>query len=259
MVKLKKNSFLKLRLQGKYSLAIFALVAWVVLLLSTILLYHFTHSMEIMSSTSAQMMDAGMKEQMRTRAKILVGFVAENLATPMYQYDFAMISEIVEVVRSQKDVVYVYVYEKDGRLVHDGTAKNERANTVLDDSFSVKAVAAKTVLLQESGSLLDVAQPVTLHNQQAVGGVRIGLSLATLEGEIDAMREQLQGMAKETIRYELWLILLVSLLALVAALLVAISITNRLVTPIRALARMAEQLGQGGLPLKPGQTVESMG
>ena len=136
-------------------------------------------------------------------------------------------------------MLYVFAYDKEGKIVADGTRENRYFDKVLDDRLHFNAIRAEKLLiqykekdLQAPGNVLDIAQPISLAGGERLGGVRIGFTLSAVQEKIAEAR-----------RYAL-------LLALAFALtggLVFTMMGRHMVKPINELVRGTRLIASGNL------------
>lgn len=183
---------MKLRLQARYALVILGLIIAIVLSLTTVLLFQFSQSTVSVTHTSAQVMERDLIEQLKQRGAMMARLLAENLANPLYRFDMKAIRELTKAILGQRDVVYVYVYDQQGKIIHDGHARIPLFGKILKDAISTKAVTANDLMIQVSSSVMDIAMPI-LIGETVLGGVRVGLSLNGIDKDIAGMRDQLEA------------------------------------------------------------------
>jgi class 3 adenylate cyclase len=140
----------------------------------------------------------------------------------------------------QPDVLYAYAYDKEGKVLADGTGKNRLLNTVPSDAFHRAAVNAAKPLVQHgnemgAGDRLEIVHPIHLPDGEKLGGVRIGFSLA-------AMQQRIATAKINTI-------MLGILFALVGAGISAL-IGRLLVRSIDALVKATQLIGSGHLDVR---------
>ena len=75
------------------------------------------------------------------------------------------------------DVSYVLVFDRDGRIIHDGSGDIPTFGQPMRDPFAWEAVNAEQLHTQWSDRVVDVAHPIRIGDEK-LGGVRVGLSLA---------------------------------------------------------------------------------
>ncbi len=121
-------------------------------------------------------------------------------------------ASILQKVREQPYVLYVYVYDRDGRILADGTSDDPRSSpvykTIPNDPLHLRAmketaarwsrrpvegdpwVQYKDASLLTPGNILDVAKPVALFAEEP-GGLEIGFSLAPVRDRIVETRRNM--------------------------------------------------------------------
>jgi class 3 adenylate cyclase len=132
------------------------------------------------------------KERMalEVRAASVASLLGPSLINPLYTLRFDEMRLLLRNALDQPDVLYAYAFDKEGKILADGTGKNPLFNTIPGDSFHRNAVKAQRFLLQygtESGAMgdrLEVAQPIYLPDDEKLGGVRIGFSLLPMQQRI---------------------------------------------------------------------------
>lgn len=125
------------------------------------------------------------------RAVSLVSLLGESITNHLYDLRFDEMTLLLRNVRGQPYVLYAYAYDKDGRIVADGTKKNPYLNVILNDPLHSRAIKAERPLLLQykdeqflaSGNVLDSAQPIILAGEK-IGGVRIGFTLLPVQEKV---------------------------------------------------------------------------
>jgi EAL domain-containing protein (putative c-di-GMP-specific phosphodiesterase class I)/GGDEF domain-containing protein len=184
---------------------------------------------------------AGVEQRGRTMAALM----AETLVNPVYYVDLDRIGGVARSALAQTDVLYVYVYDRDGRILHDGSRDIGRFGQTMDDAQAASVLGLREPLVQHgSGDEIDVAHPLWLGDEP-IGGVRIGLSrdssAAIATAAISALRTETEQRASERLRA-----LLLPLAGIVLILVVGLWLVARgLVAPTRQLAAHARALASG--------------
>jgi PAS domain S-box-containing protein len=235
---------MRLRLQAKYSLVILALIIAVVCILAGALSWQFGASMYALTHTSSEVMATDLLEQLKKRAAMMTRFLAENLIDPVYQNDPEAIYLLLNATRKQPDVVYVYVYDPMGKIIHDGTTENALSNQTLDDAVSQRAVATQHPFIQTTDTNLDIAVPLRTGNTP-LGGVRVGLSLERLHHDIARMATQLEHLGWQGWRRYLLITSAITAVLLISGVIMGLSVARGLIRPIRELAGYTVRIGRG--------------
>ncbi len=185
-----------------------------------------------------------------------------------YQADSNLLGQtasILEKVREQPYVVYVYVYDYNGRILADGTSDNPQASpiykTIPNDPLHLGAMEEtasrwsrpkadrgapwlqyRFPSLLAPGNVLDVAQPVALFANEP-GGLEIGFSLASVRDEILLARRNM---------------LALGLTFVLTGGVVAAVISRRVTRPIQDLVRGTQLIAAGNLDVQvhPSSTEE---
>lgn len=181
---------------------------------------------------------------LRSRGEALATELADALVNPLYYADLDQVGALVRNTSRQQVVSYVRVFDREGRLIHDGSVDIPGYGQQMQDPLAAQAIGARKLLMQWSPDVLDVTMPVMM-GQEKIGGVRVGMSLGRVrELEAGANETLLERLAEVGKRDLGWLMLLLAGLAVIATV-VAIYIQRTLVGPIRWLAQAARQIEAG--------------
>ncbi|WNH52720.1 putative bifunctional diguanylate cyclase/phosphodiesterase [Stenotrophomonas oahuensis] len=192
----------------------------------------------------------------RSRGEALARELSDALANPLYYNDLQQVGALVRNTSRQQVVRYVLVFDEDGKLIHDGSTDVADFGRPMQDPLAAGAVAARTLVVQQSPKVLDNAMPIMIGNQR-IGGVRVGMALddvQAMEQRANAtLGDRLQQVGK---RHLGWLLLMLGLL-LVIGVVVIIYVQRTLVAPIRGLAAAARQIEAGDYRPQLGQSNSS--
>lgn len=184
---------------------------------------------------------AGIEQRGRTMAALM----ADALVNPVYYSDLDRIGSIARSALAQPGVLYVYVYDRDGRILHDGSPDIGRFGQPMDDAYAAALPGRRGPLVQQGGGdAVEVAHPLWL-GEEPIGGVRVGLSRASsaqiTRAAMEALREETGQRARDRLRA-----LLLPLAGVLGIVLVGLWLIARgLVGPIRELAAHARTLARG--------------
>ncbi|CAM4248670.1 hypothetical protein CR156_12200 [Stenotrophomonas lactitubi] len=180
----------------------------------------------------------------RSRGEAMVRELSDALASPLRNNDLDQVGALVRSISRQPVVRYVLVFDDRGRLVHDGSAGVPGSGQPMTDPLAAGAVAAQSLVVQQSPTVLDNAMPIRMGNQR-IGGVRVGMALdEVLQREQAAnatLGERLQQMGS---RHLGWLLLMLGLLVVIGVV-VILYVQRTLVAPIRDLAAAARRIEAG--------------
>ena len=235
---------MNLRLQTRISVLIVGLTAILVLVLSGTLLFQFNASMEETRRSNTDAMSRALLAQAEKQGTGLARFLAESLTNHLYHYDMEVIYDLARSAREQRGIVYVYVYDDAGSVVHDGTQTLANFGTSLDDEHMVAALKSANTLTWIESEIFHVSAPI-LIGSRFLGGVRIGLSLQDITADIEATQQAL-GEISEVGRASFVIAAAIATLVLaILGILTGLVVARGLSRPIEALAGLTRQIGQG--------------
>ena len=235
---------MKLSLQLKYSLLILSLVISIVIIFAALVVPRFKSTMSDVTSLTSKTMKEALLSQLEGRARLMALLLSENLTNALYLYDLETIYALARATRKREDVIYVYIYDNDGRIINDGTKKVRLRDKVLDDEMSKNAVAARHLIVQTTPDVLDVAVPIKLHDEQ-LGGVRVGFSLIRLSTESQKLQSELGGIGSTGIRHTIQSIAVMAVGVSALGIILAIFVARGLSRPIRLLSTLSARVGRG--------------
>ncbi|GHA75815.1 GGDEF domain-containing protein [Lysobacter bugurensis] len=193
---------------------------------------------------SRETMDDMARATVRHRGTAVVAQLADALSNPLYYFDLDAVGAIERAALRQPGTRYVLVFDAEGNVLHDGSESIPTYGRRMDDALAPGAIAARRVVTQVDGHVMDVAAPIMLGPQR-LGGVRVGFDLRELRRQQDAAIDRMQTRLDALDRRQLgWVALLsAALLALGAVMLWLLQRT--LVRPIRELADSARAIESG--------------
>ncbi|KAF1692923.1 putative bifunctional diguanylate cyclase/phosphodiesterase [Pseudoxanthomonas koreensis] len=234
---------LRFGLQARFLVAM-ALVLGVVLLVLFVLLQRQQQMREETEALSREAVHRLIDSYLRDHAQSTARQLAQNLANPMYYRDLDEIGAVLRDNSRSNLVRYIWVYDLEGRLVHDGSLEIAGYGQRMDDPLAPAALGADGPQVQASPELLDASMPIMVGSER-IGGVRVGLDLKVAERFEDRNLEVLGKRMDELARRHIgWLALPLALLVLVCFL-AAWYVQRTLVKPIRWLGTSARRIEAG--------------
>jgi diguanylate cyclase (GGDEF)-like protein len=180
----------------------------------------------------------------RKRGEAVAKLLADAMTNPLYYFDLQSVGEIARSALQQPDVSYVLVFDRDGRVIHDGSGDIPTFGQPMRDAFAWEAVSAEALHTQMSEEVVDVALPIRIGDER-LGGVRVGLSLSGLKQAEQAAQAALLQRAESASRRSLSVLAALFTSLLVVGLMLAIMVSRGLVRPIRRLAQAAHDVESG--------------
>ncbi len=181
---------------------------------------------------------SAMLEEIKKRGRVMSLGLAARIADPMLALDFLRLKNMVdEVDESSDDIVYVFVQDKDGRVLSHSFKGGFPVN--LKDANQAPPGAAEHIHLleiDEGERVYDFAIPVTISHER-LGTVRLGLSQKEAQAAVSRLLFIIFGAS-----------LGAGLLAIVLGTLYAGTVTRRL----DILRKSAEEIVKGNLDVQTG-------
>lgn len=234
---------LRLGLQARFLLAM-ALVLLVVLVLLGLLLRQQQLVQRESQTISGAVIHSMVDEYLHSHGRALASSLADNLANPLYYSDLDAIGELLRDQMRDELVDYLLVFDAQGRLVHDGSTEITGFGRQMPDPLARRAVDAREPVSQATPEVLEISVPIRVGSKR-IGGVRVGLSLATANRYQQRSAERLHEQIEELSRRQRgWLWLLLALL-LGVVVVTAGWVQRTLVWPIRQLAASARRIEAG--------------
>ncbi len=240
---------MRLGLQGRFAAA----VAIGLVLLAALLYAGFRTQQagyEQLAAVSSGAMDQQAQRNLARRGQAIAQLLADALTNPVYFVDLEAIGEVARSALRQPDIDYIIVFDAQGKVLHDGSADIAAFGQTMKDEFAPAARAAKSLLVQESESRIDVTQPLFLGDD-VLGGVRIGLSRAADLAAVAAARETLERGARDLAAERARALSLPLAGLLFLALAGSWLVGRLLVKPVRQLATQARAMERGRYDAAP--------
>jgi signal transduction histidine kinase/HAMP domain-containing protein len=233
-----------LKLSVKYSATILSLIFCIVLAFASVILIQFRSEIARLNSSSAEALRQSVLKGIREKESASVRVLASTLVNPLYQLDMLKIGEIVSAVRRQPDVLYVYVFDKDRRIIIDGTKTLESYGRLLDDSLTTKSMRTAQFATEVMGDAFHVASPVKIQDE-IIGGVKIGYSVKRILSDIAKEEEDLTKNYQAVWSQQLITIGLLALAFSIMGLIVAVLVARNWSYPIILLSKLTARVGAG--------------
>lgn len=232
-------------LQTRYTMVILGLVVVIVVILSAALFLKFRTLASDMQRSSRDAMSTALYQQVHKQGIGLARSLASNMANPLYQLDIQGLRDLAMSTREQPGVVYVYVYDDSGAVIHDGTENFVEAyGTYLDDPYTQQTLKAGKSSTTKDGSLLHAAVPIAIGSK-ILGGVHIGLSLEKITADIRDGSQALTDIIQQGVVTHVFATVIVALVLSLAGIAVSVLVARSLSRPIKVLSNQAHRIGRG--------------
>lgn len=234
----------RFNLQTRYSVQILGAILVTVVGLSLVSLHELrTVAIKVQEVTN-QSFETHLEEQVIERGQVMADYLVQNLANPIVRYDMQAIRELLRTTALQQDVLFAYVFDAEGKIIHDGSPEVMTFGQAIDDILQWGVTGNLAPAPRLLGGTLHIVSPVLLGGKP-IGGVAIGMSLDLVSAEISQLRNTLEELTNRSVQSELAIAAVATLLFTLFGTLFALIAGRRLAKPIRELAEMARRVGQG--------------
>ena len=234
----------RLNLQARYTVQIAIIIAVIAVSLTLLSAMHFRSMAKEISGVTSDSFATHLHDEVRERGWVLDRNLAPNLAIPLLRLDMRAMREQLQATIAQQDVMFAYVYDVNGKIVHDGSDEVSLYGQNIDESLGWPASKLLRAHQRVVGGVLHVVSPVLLGDK-TMGAVAIGVSLDSANAKISELEEDIEVLHSKNRRDELRVAGLFTVLSLVLGSLFALFAGYRLAKPMRVLARQAQRVGQG--------------
>ena len=234
----------RLNLQARYTVQIVIIIGVIAVSLTLLSAMHFKSMANEISGVTSDSFATHLHDEVRERGWVLERSLAPNLAIPLLHLDMRAMREQLQATNAQQDVMFAYVYDVNGELVHDGSDEVSRYGQHIDESLGWPASKLMRANQRMVGDVLHVVSPVLLGDK-TMGTVAIGVSLDSANARIFELEEDIEVLHAENRRDELRVAGIFTFLSLALGSLFALFAGYRLAKPMRVLARQAQRVGQG--------------
>ena len=221
-----------------------ALIFCIVLTFAAVILIQFRSEIARVNATSSATLRESLLGEIRKKEEVSVRVMAAALTNPLYQLDMLKIGELVAAFKKRPDVLYVYVYDENRRIIHDGTSDLVLYGKVLDDILTVNSTREQKLFTQFNGDELELSAPITILDDK-VGGVRVGYSLKTLLGYIADQQGDLDREYRAVAAQELHTMVIIAIGFSLAGVILAVILARSWSKPIIMLSSLTARVGRG--------------
>ena len=221
-----------------------ALIFCIVLTFAAVILIQFRSEIARVNATSSARLRESLLGEIRKKEEVSVRVMAAALTNPLYQLDMLKIGELVAAFTKRSDVLYVYVYDENRRIIHDGTSDLLLYGKVLDDPLTVNSTREQKVFARFNEDELELSAPITILDDK-VGGVKVVYSLKTLLGYIADQQGNLDREYRAVAAQELHTVVLIAIGFSLASVILAVILARNWSKPIIMLSSLTARVGKG--------------
>ncbi|MFC1503407.1 EAL domain-containing protein [Pseudomonadota bacterium] len=238
-----------MRIRYQYFIVISLLLFLMFSMTSVILSHQVDKGISNMRLESERVLRQAIIEQYEQRGYQLAAMSAGALTNPLILNDVDAIGELIYALHAEYDIAQIYVYDKTGSVLHDGTSEVILSGSNILDLQSDLTVIPDNLVAHHERDFIHVFAPVTIFNE-AIGGIYISLPLTSLTTQLDNFQAVLLANG-QTIRSESHQSLLIMGTALIVfSLFVSLFFSKSLSAPIIDLTKQLLRVGRGDYETK---------
>ena len=197
-----------------------------------------------LTKVSSELMNENLRNNMKKRGTGLSELIAENLINPLYNNDIAEIDSLVSNVKQNQNILYVCVYDSDGKIIEEEPDNLNDINNLNIENFVMNPIEnRKLKILDINNKVLDIYYPISLDDLH-LGGIKIGLSLDDINQNITLMENKLTSIKDSSLNKFIFLIFFTALLMIIVGIIMSFKVSAYLINPIKEVSRYAVKIGQ---------------
>lgn len=247
---------MKIGLQARFWLSLTALIAVFSLVVSGIFMTKTRAVHHEMLSASKQLSSSRLLSEVQMQNEALVQLIAEQLVNPLYFNEFETVRNFSTSVLDREDILYIYVFDPNGKVIHDGTETLEAFGEVLHDPQFQQALNEKRLVSITQGPILHTTVPV-MAGSKLLGGVRVGLSLKDIRNTALEIENNLTDISSRSTDSLINSTVLLMVGMALVGIIVGILMFGGVVKAILTLRRVMQDVGRGryeagfiGIPMR---------
>jgi signal transduction histidine kinase len=232
------------KLQTKYSLTILALIVCVVVAFTAIIFWQAQVTFRELNKETSQAIENAMFSELEEKQKLLVRVLATALTNPVYQVDMVKIEELIRSVKEHYDVQFVVVYDREGRVIHDGTKELALYGSLVRSISSKKLLVDKRLVVDNTGNRTSIDVPIFISDE-LLGGVSVGFSRDTIVSAIKKRKDYFLSLAERDSQKELAVMFSGALFFSLIGFVVSVFLGRTWSKPIQILSSLTAKVGRG--------------
>lgn len=133
----------------------------------------------VLTALAVRAQSERLRHELEERSKLVATVVAANGTDAMALLEVGVLRSMIAEVRRQENVVDLFVFDDEGRILTDGTVRNPRRHRLVGEAVRRHAAGSDELLVEFRGDVVEVTKPVVLGDRR-LGGVTLSYSLVGL-------------------------------------------------------------------------------
>lgn len=239
---------MQFRLRTRYVLTLVALVAMMTAFMLVTQRATFDRVVSGFEVENLARLDAVLTENARKQAVQTSRITADRLLEPLFAEDISVVGNIIRPLVEREDVRAVVVYDRDGKVFHDGSQKLPSFGDPAPGDVQ-SAMADLSSRVATNAFDLRVIEPIAADGY-LFGAIAVTFNARYIGAEVGAMQVELSKVADSALG-ELELRLgIAGLLALVMAGIAAAVLGGRMSRPVSDLAGAVQSISSGNFAVE---------
>ncbi|MFQ5963504.1 MAG: PAS domain S-box protein [Candidatus Scalinduaceae bacterium] len=206
-------------------------------------------NLSMVGETNTKLVTSALANEWEEKIRAITSLLAKELVQSLNDLDVTEMNYFAKLAMKEKGFRYVYIYDKNGRVLIDTTKEAKLLGEVLTDEYTRKIIIAKDLLIQRQTNIVDVAAPIMVGLKK-LGTVRIGFSIEEIQNTTNLMAREISHNVEHAIMVTLRNTLLLLFVILVVAMAVGVFFMRALVAPIKELVLGTERISKGDLTFR---------
>jgi len=233
-----------MRLRSRYTATILAMLTAIMLVGGSGMFAQFRDAVQTVQESSERIVWSTLYQQLENRGRVTAELIAAAAANALYIDDVDVIREIAEPTLAQPDIDYVFVIDRDGVVIHDGTDNLENFGRQISDHHHREMRRQGATISWISAGVMHIATPVQIGDE-FLGAVRIGVPLASIADDIQFVTESYEAARTESVRDMLLKFGIVAAILVLFGVILSTVVAGKLSQPILALSEATKKIGRG--------------
>ena len=226
----------------RYALLIYGLLILLLLGLMAAFWWQYRHSMARVRQTGVQVVTGVTEELLKQQVTMLMQATARQLTNPLYYTDYSGLHRRLRFLVQSPQIRFVYVYDLQGRILHDGDRSVPRYGEPVPYALARSALRTGRLRFAKERKTLLAAVPITMGDTP-IGGLLVGFALDSLQSAQAAIQQALSQVQAEVERSGLMIFVVSSAGISLLGLALASLLGRHLSYPIQQLIHQAQNLG----------------
>lgn len=192
----------------------------------------------VVTHTTTRIQEAEIRTRLEEKGRMLISLVAQTSPDFIEALNIQQLRLIAEDIASYPEVVSIYIFDAQGRILTDGTSINRFRNQVFADPLVPQILQTDSPTIQYGPEVLKIGRSIFLGRKK-IGGVRMTLSTQDIQEHIAKLR---------------WKNFSIGALFLLVGVGGNWLVSRRIVRPVVQLTQAASLLGQGQFDVKIEET-----